>query len=192
RGHSPIFPSLAWMIAIIVGTLFLVRRFPRTQNIFAEQTLARAIIRRWEWVDMEPPKDLHDAWLIHTVRSQDRQRGHTQVLQTYEEAVRDALASGFVTTDEVTRLTSLRHQLQISEPDNEKAMAALADEERALFAGAATGQTSEKRLQLQTYEHALARQIETSLSTESEPNPQLLKQLQSEFGITSEEHELVL
>ena len=70
--------------------------------------------------------------------------------------MRETLANGFVTREEVQLLESLRSQLQIKPSDHEKVMAALAEEERAMVISDPSKQISaEKRLQLETYKRAL-------------------------------------
>ena len=85
------------ILVIAVATLFLVRRLPRTPQAFAEETLARNIVRHWEWIDVDPPRDLREAFLIHTVRTRESQRSAASILDGYKQAVRVALADGFVT-----------------------------------------------------------------------------------------------
>jgi hypothetical protein len=120
---------------LVVGTatLFLVRRLPRTPQAFAEETLAKTIIKHWEWADIEPPKDLHEAFLVHTIRSRESKKGSARMLEAYKNAVRETLANGYVTRQEVQLLESLRTQLQIKQSDHETIMSELAEEERELL-----------------------------------------------------------
>jgi hypothetical protein len=89
--------QLVRIIAVAAVTLFLVRRLPRTPQAFAEETLARNIVKHWEWTDVDPPRDLRDAFLLHTVRTRESQRSAASILDGYKNAVRVALADGFVT-----------------------------------------------------------------------------------------------
>jgi hypothetical protein len=117
------------ILVVAVATLFLVRRLPRTPQAFAEETLARNIVRHWEWVDVDPPRDLREAFLIHTVRIRESQRSAASILDGYKQAVRVALADGFVTREEMQQLHAFRHQLDITSADHERVMAELAAEE---------------------------------------------------------------
>jgi hypothetical protein len=182
----------AAIMVVFTGTLFLVRRLRRTQKTFAEETLARNIIKRWEWTDIQPPKDLHDAFLIHTIRSRESARGSAQVLEVYKDAVREALANGFVTRDEIHLLENLRNQLQIKKADHEKIMASLAEEERAMLNDPSKQISAEKRLQLETYSHALKNYLEQVLAAEGQADDRFIIQLRSEYGVTREEHAAVL
>jgi hypothetical protein len=120
------------ILTVAAATLFLVRRLPRTPQAFAEETLARNLVKHWEWTDVEPPGDLREAFLIHTVRTRESQRSSASILEGYKNAVRVALADGFVTREEVQQLAALRHQLDITRADHERIMAELTAEERGV------------------------------------------------------------
>jgi Cyclic nucleotide-binding domain len=185
-------PHLFQIIVVVAATLFLVRRFTRRQQAFAEETLARQIIRRWKWADVEPPKDLHEAFLIHKIRSETLASGHARVLEIYKEGVREAVASGFVSRGEVQRLESLRNQLQISLADHEKVMADLDEEERARITNTALQVTAEKRLQLETYSRALRSYLERAPQAAAAPDDAFIHHLRQEYAVTPEEHAAVL
>jgi hypothetical protein len=184
-------PHLFLIIVVLTATLFLARRFRRRQGAFAEETLARNVIKRWEWTD-KPPKDLHEAFLIHTIRTRESATGAVKVLEVYKDAVREALANGFVTREEVQLLESLRNQLQIKKADHDKVMAALAEEERAMFDDPTKQLSVEKRLQLETYRSALENYLENVLATEGSYDDSFIVQLRSEYRVTKEEHAAVL
>lgn len=185
-------PHLVQILVVATATLFLVRRFTRRQRAFAEETLARQIIRRWEWADMKPPEDLHEAFLIHTIRSQTHATGYARLLEVYKEAVREAVASGFVSRAEVQRLESLRNQLRISAGDHEKIMADLAEEERARIANPALQVSAEKRLQLDSYARALQSYLERVSLGATLPDDSFIRHLRQEYAVTPEEHGAVL
>jgi hypothetical protein len=132
---APTLRLVPWLhhlfLILVVGTatLFLVRRLLRTQQAFAEETLAKTIIKHWEWADVEPPKDLHEAFLVHTIRSRESKKGSARMLEAYKNAVRETLANGYVTRQEVQLLESLRTQLQIKHSDHETIMSELAEGE---------------------------------------------------------------
>jgi hypothetical protein len=179
------FPQLFIIAVVLTATLFLVRRLRRNQTDFAEETLARNIIKRWEWTDMEPPKDLQEAFVIHQTRS----KGAAQVLEFYKEAMREALSDGYITREEVQMLDSLRSKLQIKKSDHERIMSALAEEERAMLANPTT---AEKRLQLNTYMQALTGYFEKALETSKSLDDSLIKKLRDEYRVTREEHEKIV
>ena len=183
---------LIQILVVAVATLFLARRFTRRHGAFTEETLARQIIRRWEWADMKPPKDLHEAYLIHTIRSQTHASGHARLLEIYKEAVREVLASGFVSRAEVQHLESLRNQLRISPADHEKITADLDEEERARIASPALEFSAEKRLQLKSYSRALEDYLEGVAEAASAPDDSFLRHLRREYAVTLEEHGAVL
>lgn len=187
-----IVPQLFIITVVLTATLFLARRLQRTQKTFAEETLAKNIIKRWEWTDITPPKDLREAFLIHTIRTRESAKGFAQVLEIYKDAVRETLANGFVTREEVQLLESLRSQLQIKKSDHDKVMEALAEEERALLSDPSKQISAEKRLQLETYEHALRSYLEGVFASDSAPDDRLITQLRAEYRVTREEHAAVL
>jgi Cyclic nucleotide-binding domain/4Fe-4S binding domain len=184
-------PHLFLIIVLLTATLYLARRMRRRQALFAEETLARNVIKRWEWAD-KPPRDLHEAFLLHTIRMRETAKGAAQVLEGYKDAVREALANGFVTREEVQMLESMRNQLQIKKADHDKIMAALADEERAMFTDPTKHISAEKRLQLETYRHALENYLDRVLAAEGTYDDSFVVQLRSEYRVTREEHAAVL
>ena len=184
-------PHLFLIGVVLTATLYLARRVRRRQATFAEETLARNVIKRWEWTD-KPPRDLHEAFLLHNIRTRESAKGAAQVLEVYKDAVREALANGFVTREEVQLLESLRNQLQIKKADHDKVMAALAEEERAMFSDPTKQISAEKRLQLETYGHALENYLDKVLAAEGTYDDSFIVQLRSEYRVTKEEHAAVL
>lgn len=187
-----VFPHLFLIAVVLTATLTLARRLRRTQKTFAEESLARNIIKRWAWADIQPPKDLREAFLIHTIRSRESARGEAQVLEVYQDAVRETLANGFVTREEMQLLESLRQQLHIKKADHEKVMSALAEEERAMISDPTKRISVEKRLQLETYERALERYLERVLAAEGDPDDGFIRELRDEYRVSEAEHAAVL
>jgi hypothetical protein len=185
-------PHLFFAVVVLTATYFLVRRLRRNQKIFAEETVARNIIKRWEWTDVQPPKDLREAFLIHTIRTRESTRGTEKVLEIYKDAVRETLANDFVTRKEVHLLENLRNQLQIMNADHEKVMASLAEEERALISDPSKQISAEKRLQLETYERALQSYLERALAGEGTVDDSLIINLRAEYRVTRDEHAAIL
>lgn len=185
-------PYLMQILVVATATLALARRFTRRQHAFAEETLARQIIRRWEWADMKPPSDLHEAFLIHKIRSQTDASGYARLLETYKEAVREAVATGFLSRAEVQRLESLRQQLRISQPDHERIMADLDEEERARITDPALHVSAEKRLQLDAYAQALRNYLGGLSVGSSVPDDSVIRHVRQEYAVTPEEHAAVL
>jgi hypothetical protein len=188
----PWMPQIFGIVIVLVASLFLARRFDRTRQFFAEETVARSLLKRWEWTDLRPPKALHDAYLIHTVRSQERAMGYTRLLEIYTEALRESLASGLVTREEVQQLEALRGRLQIKPADHERIMAALAEEERARLTDPARHLSLEKHLQLKTYARALEGHLGRVLTAEDPALDPAIGRLQAEYGVTPKEHSTVL
>jgi Cyclic nucleotide-binding domain len=185
-------PHLFQILVVGTATVFVLRRISRRQSEFAEETLARQIIRRWKWADVKPPEDLHEAFLIHTIRSQTHASGYAQLLEVYKESVRESVASGFVSRVEVQRLESLRSQLQISQADHETIMADLAEEEWARMVNPALQVSAEKRLQLDSYAHALQAYMERVARGTSVADDSFIRHLRQEYAVTPEEHGAVL
>lgn len=177
----PWLPHFFQIAVVAVATLALSRRLPRSRQAFAEDTLARNFVKRWEWTDVAPPKDLHEAFLLHTIRLRESAEGYARLLTAYTEAVREALADGFVTPDVVNLLDGLRNQLQIKLADHEKVMATLAAEEAARIRDSAAAVSAEKRLQLATYKQALGSYFATVLAGHKQLDELLIRRLQFSF-----------
>jgi hypothetical protein len=185
--------SQFWAIVVVATASFvLVRRLPRSPQAFAEESLARNIVRRWPWIDVKPPKDLREAFLIHTIRSHESSEGYARLVEIYKDAVRESLADGLVTRETVNILLSFRTQLQIKQSDHERVMAALAEEERARINRFATEISVEKRLQLDAYTDALKQYLDRVLAAGGAPHDAVICQLQAEFRVTKDEHAAVL
>jgi cyclic nucleotide-binding protein len=183
---------LFFILVFATAALFLVRRFLRTQQAFAEETLAKSIIKHWEWVDVEPPKDLHEAYLTHTIRARESKKGSAQILEAYKNAVRETLADGYVTRQDVQLLESLRDQLHIRKTDHEKIMSELAEEERDLLSDPTRQFSAEKVLQLETYARVLESYLERVFAADGTPDDGFLKELRADYHVTPEEHAAVL
>jgi len=185
----PGLPHAFQLAVVTTATLFFVRRIGRRQETFAEETLARKIIAKWKWNDMPPPRDLREAFLIHTIRSQSHEEARQRLLDLYKTAVRDSVESGVVSRGEVHRLEALRSQLRISDTDHERVMAELADERGGLAATVARATSPEKQLQLETYGEALSLQLDRPGGDADEA---FVQGLRERFGVTPDEHAMVL
>lgn len=188
----PGLPHIFQLLVVATATLFLVRRIGRRQGAFTEETLARKIIANWKWEDIPPPKNLREAFLIHTVRSQSHEEGRKRLLELYKQSVRDSLQSGVVSRGEVHRLESLRSQMGISGTDHERVMAELADEEGGLAASDARLASPEKQLQLETYAEALAVHLERQRDSDRPTDDAFVRGLRRQYEVTAEEHGAVL
>ena len=185
-------PQLVSLVVVTTATLFLVRRLRRTSTAFAEETLARSIIKHWKWTDIRPPDDLREAFLVHNIKSRESDREAVKALEVYSDAVREVIANGFVAREEVKLLEHLRGRLQIKKSDHEKVMALLAKEERALLSNASGHSNVEKRLQLETYARALRNFIERVIAAQGDPDDTFIVRLRSEYAVTEAEHMAVL
>jgi hypothetical protein len=183
---------LFFILVFATAAVFLVRRLSRTQQAFAEETLARNMLKRWEWTDIQAPKDLREAFLIHTIRARESKKGYEQVLEVYKNAVRETLADGFVTREQVQHLDFLRSQLHIKKADHEKVMAALVEEERAMISDPARQVSAEKRLQLRIYARALEDYLQGVFAADDTPDDALIAKLRSEYQVTQAEHAAIL
>jgi hypothetical protein len=188
----PGLPHVFLIGVVVVATLSLARRLPRSPQAFAEDTLARNFVKHWEWTDVAPPRDLREAFLLHTIRLRESAEGYARVLDAYKEAVREALADGFFTPDAVNLLDSLRNQLQIKLADHEKIMAVLAAEESARLRDSSTALSAEKRLQLATYKRALGNYFDRVLAEQKLPDENIIRRLQRESRVSETEHTAAL
>jgi hypothetical protein len=184
----PGLPHVFQLVVVAVATLALVRRITRRQTAFAEETLARKILTNWPWQDVARPRDLREAFLIHTIRSQSHEDARRRLRDLYKSAVRDSLESGVVSRTEVHRLAALRQQLHVTDADHEMVMAELADEGGGLAADQARTMSPEKQLQLDTYAEALAIHIEQQRSSFSSADDAFVRELRNRYGVTVDEH----
>ncbi|MBC7930471.1 MAG: cyclic nucleotide-binding domain-containing protein, partial [Rubrivivax sp.] len=185
-------PHVFLILVVLTATGFLIRRLSRTQKRFAEETLARNIVRRWEWPDRKAPKDLREAFLVHTIRTGEVTKNAARVLEIYKEAVRDALSEGFVSREDVQKLERLRQQLDIKKADHDKVMAALAADERALLDDPTRHLSPEKFLQLKSYERALGDYVLSAPADEDMSDGDFVSRLRKEYRVTKAEHDAVL
>lgn len=184
-------PHFVLIVVVLTASIYLFRRLTRTQRAFAEETLARNIVKRWEW--QEPvPSNLREAFLIHTIHSKETQKSTERSLEIYKEAVREALADGLVTRGEIHRLEALRDQLQIKQADHDKIMAALDEEERALLSDPSKQISTEKRLQLENYGRALEKYLESAFAPGAQVDDVLVASLRQEYRVSPDEHKAVL
>lgn len=185
-------PHLFLVLVVLTATAFLLRRLGRTQKRFAEETLARNIVRRWEWPGEQAPRDLREAFLVHTIRSGEVTRHAARVLEIYKEAVQDAISEGFVSREDVQKLVRLRERLNIKKAEHEKVMAALAADDRALLDDPARHLSPEKCLQLKSYERALEGFVGRAPADEDLSDGAFVSRLRREYRVTKEEHDAVL
>jgi hypothetical protein len=185
-------PPFFGILVVFVATLALARRLPRTRKEFSEEQLARNFIKRWGWTDLQPSRNLREAFLVHTIRLRESAKGYEQILQTFTDAVRETVASGFVSREDLQLMESLRDALQIKQKDYEEIIVSLVEDEHARASKLVHELTAEKRLQLDNYAAALKRYLVGVLSAGGIPNKNLLGKLRSEFRVSREEHAVAL
>jgi len=188
----PGLPHAFQVVVVTAATFALVRRLGRRQSAFAEETLARKVIANWTWTDVPAPRDLREAFLIHTIRSRSHEDARRQLLDLYKSAVRDSLESGIVSRSEVHRLAALRQQLQVADADHERVMAELADEGGGLRAAQTRVLSPEKQLQLDTYAEALSVHLERQHSDAGPADDGFVRELRDRYGVTVDEHAAVV
>jgi hypothetical protein len=188
----PGLPHAFQVVVVATATLFLVRRVGRRQTTFAEETLARRLVANWKWTDTPPPRELREAFLIHTIRSQSQADARRQMIDLYKSAIRDSIETGMLSRREVHRLDALRRQLQISDADHELAMSELADEGGGLATSPAFAASPEKQLQLETYSEALALHLERERRTAAVVDDAFVRELRERYGVTVDEHAAVV
>ena len=188
----PGLPHAFQLVVVTTATLVLVRRVGRRQSAFAEETLARRLVANWKWTDVPPPRDLREAFLIHTIRSRSQDDARRQMLDLYKSAIRDSVDSGMISRREVHRLDALRRQLQISDADHELAMSELADEGGGLAATQARAASPEKQLQLDTYAEALAVHLDRQQQAPTGIDDAFVRELRARYGVTVDEHAAVV
>ena len=186
-------PHFFQLLVVITATLFLVRRIGRRQRDFSEETLARTIIAKWPWTDAPPPRDLHEAFLIHSIRSKAHgEHARAGVLNLYKDAVRESVNSGAISHADVRGFDSVRSGLRITEADHERVMSELVEEDRARTTDGNARPSPEKHLQLEGYARALAACLDVAASTGRAVDDAVIQRLRNEYAVTADEHRFVL
>lgn len=190
-------PSLArlpaWLVTgwgilvVFSSTAIFVRRVTRREDQHVQEKFAQKILKKWEWGDAPPSDDLKDIYLLHTERTKQREAR----LRAYKETVREMVADGLVTRNELVLLDSLRAQLGISDKDHQKIVGELSAEERQLFDPAYQGSV-EQRLAREQYRKDLARIVVEAARLGTSPTPSSLGTLRVDRGVSEDEEEAEL
>ncbi len=168
------------LLVVFSSTAMFMRRLGRREDQYVQEKFAQKILKKWEWGDAPPSDDLKDIYLLHTERTKQREAR----LRAYKETVREMVADGLVTRNEMVLLDSLRAQLGISDKDHQKIIGELSAEERQLFDPAYQGSV-EQRLAKQQYRKDLERIVVEAARQGTEPAT--LAQLRAERGVSAEE-----
>ena len=186
-------PHFFQLLVVTTATLFLMRRIGRRQRDFSEETLARTLIAKWPWTDAPPPRDLHEAFLIHNIRSKGRgEDARAGVVDLYKDAVRESVNSGAISHADVRGFDAVRNGLRITEADHERVMSELVEEDRASTTDGNARPSPEKHLQLEGYARALAACLDAAASTGRAVDEAVIQRLRNEYAVTADEHRLVL
>ncbi len=173
----------AWgVLVVFASTAMFVRRLARREDAYVQEKFAQKILKKWEWGDAPPSDDLKDIYLLHTERTKQRESR----LRAYKETVREMVADGLVTRNELVLLDSLRAQLGVSDKDHAKIIGELSAEERQLFDTAYQGSV-EQRVAKERYRADLERLVVEAARQGSAPAATTLAQLASERGISDAE-----
>lgn len=186
----PAWVVTGWGILVVfASTALFVRRITRREEAHVQEKFAQKILKKWEWGDAPPSDDLKDIYLLHTERTKQRDAR----LRAYKETVREMVADGLVTRNELQLLDSLRAQLGISDKDHAKLVGELSAEERQLFDPAYQGSV-EQRLAREQYRKDLTRLVVEAARLGTAPSPSTLVALRTErgVGVDEEQRELAL
>ena len=182
-GRLPGWVTTGWgLIVVFSSTAIFVRRITRREDQHVHEKFAQKILKKWEWGDAPPSDDLKDIYLLHTERTKQREAR----LRAYKETVREMVADGLVTRNEMQLLDSLRAQLGISDKDHQKIIGELTGEERQLFDPKFQGSV-EQRLARDVYRKDLQRIVLEAARQGTAPTPTTLVQLREERGVGEEE-----
>jgi hypothetical protein len=170
------------LVVVFSSTAIFMRRVGRREDAYVQEKFAQKILKKWEWGDAPPSEDLKDIYLLHTERTKQREAR----LRAYKETVRELVADGLVTRNELAILDSLRAQLGVSDKDHQKVIGELTAEERQLFDPAYQGSV-EQRLVRQQYRKDLERIVVEAARQGASPAPATLAALRTERGIDEAE-----
>jgi hypothetical protein len=181
--RAPAWVVTAWgMVVVFASTAMFVRRVSRREDAYVHEKFAQKILKKWEWGDAPPSEKLEDIYLVHTERTKQREAR----LRAYKETVREMVADGLVTKNELALLGSLRAQLGISDKDHQKIVGELSAEEKKLFDPAYQGSV-EQRLAREQYRKDLARIVVEAARTGATPAASTLAALRAERGVSEAE-----
>ena len=172
------FGALFSVAVVIAGSAIFFRRWSRSEADFVKERFAEKILKKWEWGDEPPAENLQDIYLLHSERTKERE---TRLL-AYKETVRDMVADGLVTRNELVLLDSLRAQLGITDRDHKRILGELSEEERQLFDPAYQGSV-EQRLQSEQYRRELERLVLSAARLGRAPSPDSLAALRAEYQV---------
>lgn len=185
-------PSLAalpdWLVAgtslvvVFASTVIFARRIGRREEQHVQERFAQKILEKWEWGDAPPSDNLGDIYLLHTERTRQREAR----LRAYKETIRELVADGLVTRNELQLLDSLRAQLGISDRDHHKLVGELSAEDRQLFDPAHQG-SIEQRLAREAYRRELERLVTEAARLGAAPSAASLQALRRERGVSEDE-----
>ena len=133
------------LVAPIVATIFVARRWGRTRLEYLGEKSVAKLLRDWHY-DAPPPATT-DGVLAY-VKGHKEAQGDQQ--SAYEDTVREVVADGIVSLDERVLLDRLRERLGIDESVHNRVLASLNQDQRERLEV-----PMERRLQLQGYEAAL-------------------------------------
>ncbi|MCX5743660.1 MAG: HEAT repeat domain-containing protein [Proteobacteria bacterium] len=181
--HAPAWIVTGWgLLVVFASTTMFVRRLVRTEDQYVHEKFAQKILKKWEWGDAPPSDDLKDIYLLHTERTKQREAR----LRAYKETVREMVADGLVTRNELVILDSLRAQLGISDKDHAKVVGELSSEERQLFDPKYQGSV-ETRLAREQFRKDLERIVVDAARKGNAPTQATLEQLRTERGVSEDE-----
>lgn len=172
------------LVVVFASTAIFVRRITRREDQYVHEKFAQKILKKWEWGDAPPSDDLKDIYLLHTERTKQREAR----LRAYKETVREMVADGLVTKNEMQLLDSLRAQLGISDKDHQKIVGELSAEDRQLFDPAYQG-SMETRLAREQYRKDLERLVVEAARLGNSPTAAALATLRSERGVSETEEQ---
>ncbi len=170
----------AWgVLVVFAATAVFMRRTARREDQYVHEKFAQKILKKWEWGDAPPSDKLEDIYLLHTERTKQRESR----LRAYKETVREMVADGLITKNELVLLDSLRARLGISDKDHQKVIGELSAEERQLFDPTYQGSV-ESRLARNAYRKDLLRIVVEAARSGAAPAASTLGQLRLERGVT--------
>ena len=175
------------LLVVFASTAMFMRRLARREDQYVQEKFAQKILKKWEWGDAPPSEDLKDIYLLHTERTKQREAR----LRAYKETVREMVADGLVTRNELVLLDSLRAQLGISDKDHQKIIGELSAEERQLFDPAYQGSV-EQRIAKQQYRKDLERLVVEAARQGTALPPTTLAALRGERGVDEHEEQAAL
>ena len=168
--------TLAFLVPAL-ATVVLARRWRRSRESYVKEKGAAKLLRNWPFEE-PPPADPAEAYAL----VQATERARERVLAGYTQTLREMLTDGILRDGERRLLDELRKQFGITPREHDKVVGELAEEQREALTASGGQAGVESRLQLESYQEALADAVLRQASAAE------IDELRRAFGVSQGAH----